>query len=139
MMRSATNDENADGVYATSGMIGGPANKIIYPAWYYWSTVVQRLGNYTPDLVVSESGPVWIYQLKNRLDTNKKAWILFSPTTNGSLIKNFNFKPQSAKNHSFTEIYLVDNNASGLARPGKFLNGSVELTVGEAPVILVEE
>ncbi|MEP6749404.1 MAG: hypothetical protein ABJB86_16835 [Bacteroidota bacterium] len=138
MMRNATNDENAAGVYATSGMIGGPANHVIYPAWYYWSTVVERLGNYVPDSIVSESGPVWIYRLKNRQNPAKKAWVLFSPTTSGVVIKNFICKLQENNNQFITEIYLADKNALGSTKTVKNLNGSAALTVGELPVILVE-
>lgn len=137
MMRSATNDENAAGTFATSGMIGGPANNVIYPAWYYWSTFVQRLGNYQPDSIVSESGPVWIYRLKSQRDPTKKAFVLFSPTVDGSVIKNFNFKPQVVNNHAFTEIRLIDNNVSGLVQTGKMSNGSIQLQISESPVIVV--
>jgi hypothetical protein len=137
MMRNATNDENAQGTFATSGMIGGPANNVIYPAWYYWSAVIQHLGNYQPDSIIAESGQVWIYRLKNKLDPAKKAYVLFSPTTNGIIIKNFSFKHQLFNNESFTEIKLTDNNASGTVQAGKFLHGSVNLDVGESPVILV--
>jgi hypothetical protein len=137
MMRNAVNDENAPGPYATSGMIGGPASNSIYPAWYYWSAVVQHLGNYLPDMVVKETGPVWTYRLKNRQNPDKKAYFLFSPTVNGSVIKNYSFKIQYYNNQSFTKILLADNNPSGLVKAGSFLNGSVELNVGESPVILV--
>jgi hypothetical protein len=139
MMRNATNDENARGTFATSGMIGGPANNSVYPAWYYWSTVVEHLGNYQPDSIVSESGPVWIYRLKNQQNPDKKAFILYSPTTNGNIIKNFSFKVQEYNNHSITEIRLADNNPTGVVKPGKFASGAgaAKLSVGESPVILV--
>ena len=137
MMRSATNDENAPGTFATSGMIGGPANDIIYPAWYYWSTVVQRLGNYQADSVLSESGPVWIYRLKNQSDSAKRAYVLFSPTVSGNIVKNFSFKIWSVNNESFTKIILADKNPLGMAQTGKFQNGTTVLSVGESPVILL--
>lgn len=139
MMRNATNDENAPGPYATSGMIGGPANHIIYPAWYYWSAVVQHLANYQPDSIVSESGAVWIYRFKSQQNQAKKAYVLFCPTVAGNLIKNYRFKLQNNLNQLFTEIRLADNNATGLVKAGKFLNGTAELAVGESPVILVED
>ncbi len=137
MIRNATNDENATGTYATSGMIGGPANHIIYPVWYYWSALVQHLGNYQPDGIVSETGAVWIYRFKNSQDTAKKAFVLFCPTTNGSVIKNFKFKLQDYNNQNFTQIKLSDNTAAGDVSKGSFLNGAANLTVRESPLILV--
>ena len=84
MIRNATNDENAQAPYATSGMIGGPANNtVVYPVWYYWSAFIKQLGDYQPDSIMAETGPVWIYRLKNRSNPEKKAFVLFSPTTNG--------------------------------------------------------
>jgi hypothetical protein len=139
MMRNATNDENAPGPYATSGMIGGPANNIniIYPVWYYWSTFINQLGDYQPDAVVTETGRVWIYRLQHRSNPGKKAFVLFSPTTNGSLLKNFSFKLKSDNNQSFTITRLIDNSVSGAVQPGKIINNTVQLDIGESPVILV--
>ncbi|HTE11980.1 MAG TPA: hypothetical protein VK645_13440, partial [Chitinophagaceae bacterium] len=137
MMRNATNDENAQGPYATSGMIGGPANNVIYPVWYYWSTFINQLGDYQPDSVVAETGRVWIYRLKNRLNPGKKAFVLFSPTTNGSLIKNFSFKVQGNNNQYFTLIRMVENKTSGLVQTGKIVNNTVQVDVGESPVIVL--
>ncbi|MEO5681426.1 MAG: hypothetical protein ABIQ88_02230 [Chitinophagaceae bacterium] len=137
MMRSATNDENAQGPYATSGMIGGPANKLIYPVWYYWSTYMQQLGNYQADGVVTESGPVWVYRFKNRQEPAKKAYVLFSPTTNGSIIKNFNFNSKNFDNQDFNEVRLADKNAGGSVKKGRFVDGVATLDVGESPVILL--
>jgi len=136
MMRTATNYEDAPGPYATSGMIGGPANHVVYPAWYYWSAFVINLGDYQPDEIVSETGPVWVYRLKNRSNPYKKAFVLFSPTTDGSLVKNFNLKLGTGNNQSFTVIRLADNNATGNAQPLASAGNSVQVDVGESPVIL---
>lgn len=137
MMRSATNDENAEGPYATSGMIGGPANNVVYPVWYYWSSFVYQLANYQPDSIVSETGPVWIYRLKNQLNPAKKAYVLFTPASNDNRVLNYSFKPQLFLNHRFTEVSLSDNNAKGLVKEGHFINGSAQLELGESPVILL--
>jgi hypothetical protein len=137
MIRNATNDENAAGTYASSGLIGGPLNNVIYPGWYYWSTFIHYLGNYQPDSVISERGQVWIYRLKNQQDPSKKAYVLVSPTTNGSMIKNYKFNLQLNNSQSFTEITLADNNGLGHSKPHKFINGAVQLNIGESPVIVV--
>lgn len=137
MMRNATNDENAQGPYATSGMIGGPASNAVYPVWFYWSAIIKYLGDYQPDSVLSESGRVWIYRLKNRSNPAKKAFVLFSPTTDGSIIKNFSLKPGMTNNQSFTKINLSDKSPSGLIQALQMQQDSIQLDVDESPVILV--
>ncbi len=138
MMRNATNDENASGPYASSGMMGGPANgNLVYPMWYYWSTLVKRLGGYQPDAIITETGPVWIYRLKNGQNPAQKAYVLFSPTTNGSIIKNFRFKCKEFSNEIFKVIKLSDNNADGIEKTDHSVNGTAKLEVGELPVILL--
>ncbi|MEP7277763.1 MAG: hypothetical protein ABI813_03885 [Bacteroidota bacterium] len=137
MMRNATNEDEAAGVYASSGMIGGPASSTIYPAWYYWSALVKHLGHYLPDSIVSESGPVWVYRLKNQSDATRKAYVLFSPTTNGSIIKNYSFNVHSDTNQVFKEIRFADKNPSGVLKSGRFSGGIARLDIGESPVIIV--
>ena len=127
---------NAAGPYASSGMIGGPANKILYPAWFYWSALVQQLGDYQPDAVISEAGPVWIYRLKKQSNPAKKAWVLFCPTTNGNLIKNYSFKLQNFTNQYFDEIKVSENSPGGTVTTGQLRQGIALLEVGESPVIL---
>ncbi|MEO6314023.1 MAG: hypothetical protein ABIU63_03185 [Chitinophagaceae bacterium] len=137
MMRSATNDENAQGPYATSGMIGGPANNVVYPVWYYWSAYVQHLGDYQPDAVLTELGPVWIYRLKNRANPAQKAFVLFSPTTNGGINKNYSLKLPEGKSQSVRIIRLSDTDPLGNVLTAQVLDGSVQLDVGESPVIVL--
>jgi hypothetical protein len=136
MMRSATNDENAQGPYATSGMIGGPANNVIYPVWYYWSAMVQNLGDYQPDAVESETGPVWIYRFKHRENPAKKAWVVFSPTAGSNILLNYSLKLKYSENQYFTKIGLTDNSSTGVAKTGQFSSGTLRLDIGESPVIL---
>jgi hypothetical protein len=137
MIRSATNDENAQGTFASSGLVGGPANNVIYPGWYYWSTMVQRLGGYQPDSVLSESGPVWIYRLMQQSNPSKKAYVLVSPTANGSIIKNFRLKIGEISNQSVEIINLADKKPAGFSQTGKIIDHAIQLDVGEAPVILI--
>jgi hypothetical protein len=137
MMRNATNDENAAGPYASSGMIGGPANTVIYPIWYYWSAVVNQLGAYQPDAIVSETGPVWIYRLKSKADPAKKAFVLFCPTTNGSIVKKFILNTQNNNNQIYTEIKLSDKSSSGIAKTGQIKNNFIQADVGESPIIIL--
>ncbi len=139
MMRSATNYEDAPGPYATSGMISGPANHVVYPVWFYWNTFIKTLGDYQPDAIITETGPVWIYMLKNKTNPGKKAYVLFSPTVNGSLIKKFSFKFNSPNNQKINLIRLSDNNPSGTVQSITISNNAAVFDVGESPVILLAE
>ena len=137
MMRNATNDENAAGPYATSGMMGGPANgNQLYPMWYYWSALVTQLGDYQPDAIISEAGPVWIYRLKNSRNVSQKAFILFSQGSNGGIIKNYSIKLQDFNNQNFKLIRFLDNNPAGKEENGRLVNGMLQLDIGPSPLIL---
>ena len=137
MMRDATNDENATGPYATSGMIGGPDGCIIFPVWYYWSTVINRLGNYTPKAIISEAGDVWVYQLQHSRQPDSVAYFLVSPTTNGTVIKNFRLNGRFKPGQAFEQIQLADKSINGQFTAGKSGNGFIEVTVGESPVLVI--
>lgn len=136
MMRNATNDENAPGPYATSGMIGGPANNVIYPAWYYWSTVIRQLGDYKADTILSEQAPVWIYRFKSVQNPSKKAYVLLLQDTKGAHAIRYSFTIKDAMNKQYTEIRLMDQSVTGQLTTGQFRNGSTALELGESPVFI---
>ena len=115
MLRDASNDPEATGPYATSGMIGGPASNTVYPAWHYWNAAMDLLGNYRPDSIISEKGPVWVYRLRNRDFPDSLAYYLVSPTTNGTVIKNYRLFTGIAENQLVKKIELID---------GKIINNS---------------
>jgi hypothetical protein len=137
MMRDATEDPNATGPYATSGMVGGPNGQTILPLWYYWSTTVNILGNYKPALIVSESGNVWVYKFQHATEKNSVAYYLVSPTINGTTIKNFKLTVSAAAGHPVQQIRLADKSVTGSVANSKTGNGFVEVEVGESPVILL--
>ncbi len=136
MMRNATVYEDAPGPYATSGMIGGPGTNTIYPLWYYWSAMVKQLGAYTPDKIVSESGEVWVYRLKQKDNPKKFAYILFSPTSNGHAVKNYRLKLEGDQNQLFTETRLDEKSVTGDSKAVKPTGGFIQLDVSESPVFL---
>ena len=87
-------DENFPAIYLTSGLVRQlPDGKIIpYPAWFYVSTLVNRLGNYLPIEIVSEKGDTWIYKYRNKDNADSVAYFVYSPTRSGkkfSLILSF--------------------------------------------------
>ncbi len=138
MLRDASNDPEASGPYATSGMIGGPATSTVYPAWHYWNSAMGLLGNYRPDSIISEKGPVWVYRLRNRDYPDSLAYYLVSPTTGGRIIKNYRLFTGLPDNKPVREIKLIDGtpaNSSGVRVASK--NGFLELAVDESPVIVL--
>lgn len=137
MMRDATEDPNATGPYATSGMVGGKDGKIIFPAWYYWSTYINTLGNYKPAGVVSESGDVWVYRLQHNTEKDSVAYYLVSPTTNGTTIKHFRLTANIAAGQAVQLIRLTDNSVTGVVLNSKAGNGFIDVEVGESPVIVL--
>ncbi len=137
MLRDATDNPNATGPYATSGLIGGPGGKTVFPAWHYWQWAIRVLGDYRPDSVISESGPVWVYRLRNGHDADNLAYYLVSPTTNGTVVKNYRLFTGLADNLAVKEIKLINGIAPAGNGEQKIKPGVIELTVGELPIIVL--
>ena len=137
MLRDATGDPLATGPYATSGMISGPGKNDVFPAWHYWNSAMQLLGDYRPDSVVSESGAVWVYRLRHKAHPDRLAYYLVSPTTNGSVVKNFRLFCELVHSQPVSEIKLIDG-GSPAGSPGTRMpkNGFIELNVAESPTIV---
>ncbi|HTL09153.1 MAG TPA: hypothetical protein VL307_12870, partial [Chitinophagaceae bacterium] len=133
------NDENAQGPYATSGMIGGPANNVVYPMWYYWNTFVNRLADYQPDTVLSETSQAYIYRLKYRAQPAKKAYVVFAPSINGSIIKNFSLNLPAAAAHRFTLVRLNDTSTTGKPENVQLTNHQLHFNLTESPVIILPD
>jgi hypothetical protein len=135
MMRNATDNENATGAYASSGMIGGPSTNRVYQAWHYWNEFMNALGDYEPDSIISESGNVWVYKLRHQRQRNLVAYYLVSPTTNGHVIKNFRLNAKSYVNQFFKEI-AIDHRSGFKIREINY-SGELALDVSEFPTIIL--
>ncbi len=135
MMRNATDNENATGAYASSGMIGGPSTNRVYQAWHYWNGFMNALGDYEPDSIISESGNVWVYKLRHQRQRNLVAYFLVSPTTKGNIIKNFQLNTKLISNQIIKEI-SIDHRTNFNTREINYA-GKLELTVSEFPSLLL--
>ena len=73
--------ENDRRTYLTSGILGtGAGGKtIVYPGWYYISTLVNRLGNYKPYRIISESGGCWQYLYRHKDHPDSLALFFYQP------------------------------------------------------------
>jgi hypothetical protein len=136
MLRDATDNPQATGPYATSGLISGPGRNDVFPAWHYWNVAMQLLGNYQPDSIVSESGPVWVYRLRHRDHPDSLAYYLVNPDSKAAVVKNFKLFTGSTDNHPIRKIKLIDGIPAdaGDSRPAR--NGFIELDVSGVPTIV---
>lgn len=141
MLRNSTNAENPPGTFGSSGMISGPAGHTVYPIWYYWRNVVNKLANYQPDAIISEQGDVWIYKLRNKINKDSVAYFLVSPTKNGTVVKDYNLKITSSKNGTYTKLnWLSEAEVIPADENGKINGNMIKLDVAEVPVfIMVKE
>ncbi len=136
MLRDATPNPQATGPYATSGLISGPGRNEPFPAWNYWRSAMQLLGDYQPDSIVSESGPVWIYRLRHRTHPDSLAYWLVSPTNGGTVVKKFKLITGPHGNQPGKIIKVIDGLQpdAWISKPA--VNGMIELDVSECPVIV---
>jgi hypothetical protein len=136
MLRDAGANPQATGPYATSGLVSGPGRNEPFPAWHYWRSAMQLLGDYRPDSIISESGSAWVYRLRHRLHPDSLAYYLVSPTCKGAVIKNFSLLSGMADNQPFIKIKLTDGFLPGARITGRASHGIISLDVYECPTIV---
>jgi len=136
MLRDATANPQATGPYATSGLVSGPGRNDVFPGWHYWRSAMQLLGNYKPDSIISESGPVCVYRLRHRDHPDSLAYYLVSPTTKGVVVKNFRLLTGIRANQVFRQIKLTDGTPADGPDPGITKTGFIEINVQESPTIV---
>jgi hypothetical protein len=137
MIRNATDNENATGAYATSGMIGGPGQQKIYKNWYYWKNFIDVLGDYMPDSIINETGDIWVYRLKKRLNSNNKAYFIIAPFLRTNITKKYILNLQNTKNQIFSELKLFQKDIEKQLLLIK--NNQLEIVVGLFPMVIISE
>src|SRR5579862_626290 len=122
-------------VYLTSGVLREMPDGSIkpYPGWFYISAFENRLANYVPDKIVSESGSVWIYKYRDQSSPDSVAYFVYAPTRNGAKVDNFSLHVGKTANQSVQEIYFADDSPSGNAMDKKISSGEVIINVEEKP------
>jgi hypothetical protein len=125
--------------FATCGIIG-PASKGAgtkpYPAWFYISTFVNRLGDYVPDTIVSEKGNVWIYKYRHQKEPDSVAYFLYCPTRNGSVVRDYPLHTGLSADCKAMQILFSDSSEKGNAAGLQVSNGAVHINVEERPVLV---
>ena len=129
------------GLYLTSGVVREMPDGSIhpYPSWFYISAFESRLADYTPDRIVSEKGPVWVYKYRNAHTPDSVAYFVYEPTHNGSRDAAFSLSLGKVAGDA-AEIAFAADSPDGLLTTRKVVNGVVTLSVEEKPkLVFVKE
>ena len=129
-------DENNPSIYLTSGLVRQMADgKIVpYPSWFYVSTLINRLGDYVPDEIVSEKGEVWIYTYRNKSNPDSLVYFVYSPTRTG---KKFSFDLKLHEGASASRLVeFAENSTVGKESILQINNNFVKLEITEVPRLL---
>jgi len=132
------NDEKSPVVYSTSGILRNMPDGTTkaYPAWYYISCLVKRLGDYAPDSIISERGKVWIYKYRNQLHTDSVAYFIYCPSHSGTMIENYALKVPFL-NQRMVEIEFADNDEMGHVTTLESKKGELTFRVDEKPKLIL--
>ena len=110
-----------------------------YPAWYYISTLINNIGDYIPEKIISEQGKVWVYKYRSAKSPDSAAYFIYCPSYNGTRVDNYELNV-GKKAGIATEISLQENSETGIRTERKISDGIIKLNVTEAPrFILVKE
>jgi hypothetical protein len=138
-------DENQKGyetIFLSSGIIRDKGNNQFEPfaAWYHISTMVNHLGDYIPEKVISEKGNVWVYRYRHKSERDSYAYFVYCPTYNGTHVDNYELRIGSRAINNVAEISLKDDSETGVLTGRSVSNGVVKINVTESPkIILVKE
>lgn len=138
---SGEGEPGYDGVFLSSGLVHQKGSTFTpYPSWYFISTLVQRLGDYYPEKIISEKGNVWIYRYRHRMDRSRAAYFVYAPTYNGTVVDNYSLDINTRKTSSAMRVQFNAGNAQGNEQPLAVQAGKVSLKVTEVPqLVFVQE
>jgi hypothetical protein len=133
------NPEDDPRVYLTSGILRSlPDGKtMVYPGWYYISTLVNRLGSYRPDKVIRETGDVWIYRYRHTEEPDSVAYFIYKPSVTGSHLVTYSLEIGKTEGNQILKISFLENSEKGKEEIIPVLNGRIDLPVEEKPVLLL--
>jgi hypothetical protein len=133
------NLEDDPRVYLTSGILEtrSDGSTKVFPGWYYISTLVNRLGNFIPDKIISESGDVWIYRYRQIQKPDSVAYFIYKPTVNGSSVLSYELKTETKGGSSAEQINFSDDSDSGISEKLQIARGKIRLKVKELPILIL--
>jgi len=134
--------EDQEAFFLSSGVIKqvGQGKYEPYAAWYYISTLINNLGDYAPEKIISESGNVWAYKYRSKTSPDSVAYFVYCPTYNGTKVNNYELNVGKGAGSTATEISLKDNSDTGNSNLLTISSGLIKINVTEAPkFILLKE
>lgn len=140
-MRDDNGDSQKD-LFLSSGIVGAisSSDQRPYESWYYIATLVNQLGDYIPEKIISETGNVWVYKYHHKIDPSQKAYFVYCPTHNGTTVNDYLLKTGKVADLKVTQITLNDNSTTGNVTEKVIADKGITLKVTEAPTfILVKE
>jgi hypothetical protein len=140
-MRDDVNGGQPD-LFLSAGVVGAinSSDQRPYESWYYITTMVNQLGDYIPEKIISESGNVWVYKYRHKTDPSQKAYFVYCPTHNGTTVDGYLLKTGKPIDPIATEITLQDTSTSGNVAQKSVNSNGISIKVTEAPkFILVKE
>ncbi len=125
--------------YLSSGLLGSlpDGSTQVYPAWYYISTLVNRLGKYRPDAVVQEKEDVWIYRYRNTGTPDSVAYFIYKPSVNGSRVNGYAVELGKLDGNRVKKINFLDQTEQGSEEMMPVSDGRIRITVEEKPMVLL--
>lgn len=108
-----------------------------YASWYYINTLINNLGDYVPEKIISESGNVWVYKYRNKLSPDSAAYFVYCPTYNGTRADNYMLNVGKIAGSSVTEIRLAEQSETGTRKTIPVSGTMVKVDVTEAPTFLI--
>lgn len=132
------NPENDPRVFLTSGILRAmPDGKtMVYPGWYYISMLVNRLGRYRPDQVISESGDFWVYKYRNTEHPDSVAYFIYKPTGVGGRDGSYQFDNSQTNGNPLLKVDFTDDSDKGKEEIIPVSGYNTLFSIGEKPSII---
>lgn len=104
-----------------------------YASWYYIATLVNRLGDYVPEKIITEKGKVWVYKYRHRSDPGLAAYFVYCPTHDGTKVPGYALPVGNLSSGRVSLIHLAEKSETGRETFLNVSGGQVKLTVTESP------
>jgi len=129
-------DPNSKVQFNSSGLTSPKPDYTRKPAWYYVYTLKNRLADFVFAGEQASGNPqVMIYKFVNP-ETNRIVYVLWSPTTNGTVVPDYNLKLDGTHG-SATFVSLSDTSLAGVEETLLTSDSNVLIDVSESPVFVL--
>jgi hypothetical protein len=133
--------EDHEAYFITSGLVRklSESSFLRYPAWYYISTMLNHIGNYVPDSIISEKGNVWVYKYRHKQTSDSVAYFVYCPTRNGTKVNGYTLELGRVTGDA-TVVSFEENSEEGSVINKPIQGGVIKLDVTEFPkIVMVKE